>query len=269
MSIEDVKNYWDFRPCNIFHSTKEIGTKEYFDEVEIKKYKSEPHIPTFSEFDKFANKRVLDLGTGLSTMLISFARAGAIVTGVDLSSVSLDLCRKRLDVYGLKADLYCGNAEELDTFLPVEQYDLIYSFGVIHHSPCPKNIVAQLSKYLKPTGEFRFMVYSAFSYKAFDMMHTYNKWHIPSMRKTIEYYSEANSGSPVTFVYTFKEVEELLQPYFKIEKIWKDHVFTWNIDEYKKGNYVRAAAFEGITDDELEQLSNSLGWHTLCVAKLS
>ena len=172
-----------------------------------------------------------------------------------------------MEVYGLKGDLYCGNAEELDTFLPMEQYDFIYSFGVIHHSPKPHAIIKQLYKYLKPDGELRMMVYNAYSYKAFDMLHTYNKWHMPSMRKTIGYYSEAQTGSPVTFVYTAKEVESLLQPYFKIDKMWVDHVFTWDIEEYKKNNYVRAAAFEGITDEELTELAENMGLHRLVWAK--
>ncbi|HSW76688.1 MAG TPA: class I SAM-dependent methyltransferase [Candidatus Saccharimonadales bacterium] len=269
MSIDEVRAFWDNRVCNINHSQKEIGTKDYFNEVEAKKYHVEPHILTFSEFDKFTNKRVLDLGCSMGTMLISFARAGAIVTGVDLSSVSLDLCRKRLDVFGLKADLYCGNAEELDTFLPVEKYDLIYSFGVIHHSPNPKKIIEQLSYYLKPEGELRMMVYSAVSYKAFAVMHYSNKWHIPTMRDAIRLESEAQYGSPVTFVYTFDEVKQLLQPYFTVQKIWKDHIFTWDVDQYKQGIFKRADAFVDITEDELSTLASELGWHTMCIATLN
>jgi len=37
MSIEDVKNYWNNRPCNIRHSNKDINTIDYFNEVEAKK----------------------------------------------------------------------------------------------------------------------------------------------------------------------------------------------------------------------------------------
>jgi len=52
-SIEDVKKYWNNRPCNIRHSDKKMGTKEYFDEVEQRKYFVEPHILKFAEFSKW------------------------------------------------------------------------------------------------------------------------------------------------------------------------------------------------------------------------
>jgi hypothetical protein len=52
VSIQDVRDYWNNRPCNIRHSTAEIGTQEYFDQVEARKYFVEPHIPGFAEFEK-------------------------------------------------------------------------------------------------------------------------------------------------------------------------------------------------------------------------
>lgn len=267
--IKEVKAYWDARPCNRFHSLEPVGTKEYFNEVEAKKYFVEPHILTFAEFDKWKGKKVLEIGCGMGTAVISFARAGAHVTAIDLSETSLELCRQRLRIYGLEANIYLGNAEELNTIIPVEKYDLIYSFGVIHHSPHPERIIAQLPQYLKPEGELRCMLYSLYSYKSFDMMHRTNNWDMGAMRKVIQYYSEAQEGSPVTFVYAFDEIKALLAPHFEVVKMWKDHVFIWNIDEYKKGKYIRTDAFKTISDSDLRVMERELGWHTLVVAKLA
>ena len=61
-TIDDVKKFWDSRPCNIKHSDKPLGTREYFDEVERKKFTAEPHIPAFCEFDRWRGKRVLEIG---------------------------------------------------------------------------------------------------------------------------------------------------------------------------------------------------------------
>ena len=47
-SIDSVRKFWNDRPCNVQHSKKDIGTKEYFDEVEKKKFFVEPHIKTLS-----------------------------------------------------------------------------------------------------------------------------------------------------------------------------------------------------------------------------
>lgn len=95
-SIEDVKAFWDKRPCNIRHSQKEEGTKEYFDEVEKRKFFVEPHIVDFADFPSVKGKKVLEIGCGLGTVTINFARAGAKkVTAVDLSERSLELAKKK------------------------------------------------------------------------------------------------------------------------------------------------------------------------------
>jgi hypothetical protein len=72
MLLEKVKEFWDSRPCDIRRSPKPIGTKEYFDEVEARKYFVEPHIPRFAEFSTGKGK-VLEIGYGNGTDTINFA----------------------------------------------------------------------------------------------------------------------------------------------------------------------------------------------------
>ena len=100
--LEQVRNYWNNRPCNIRHSQSPVGTKEYFDEVEARRYANEPHNYTFPEFDRWKGKRVLEIGCGIGTDAINFARAGANYTGVDLSSESVKIAKQRFDVFGLQ-----------------------------------------------------------------------------------------------------------------------------------------------------------------------
>src|SRR6267142_6227097 len=98
ITVDKVRNYWDLRPCNIRHSTKEVGTREYFDEVEARKYLVEPHIPRFAEFERWRGKKVLEIGCGIGTDTINFARHGAEVTAVDLSRQSLQVACQRAEV---------------------------------------------------------------------------------------------------------------------------------------------------------------------------
>src|ERR1017187_7208496 len=147
--IDSVRQYWNARPCNIRHSPKPVGTAEYFDEVEERKYFVESHIPRFAGFAAWKGKKVLEIGCGIGTDTISFARHGAQVTAVDLTPKSLDVARQRAQVFGLEDRIrfFQADAERLSDYVPVEQYDLVYSFGVIHHTPHPERVIEQLRKY--------------------------------------------------------------------------------------------------------------------------
>jgi 2-polyprenyl-3-methyl-5-hydroxy-6-metoxy-1,4-benzoquinol methylase len=137
-NIDQVKEFWDRWPCNIRHSPKPVGTRQYFEEVESRKYFVEPHIPRFTQFERWKGKKIIEIGCGIGTDSVNSARAGADLIAVDFSEKSLEACRKRLEVYGFKGRFYCGNAEELSAFVPVEPYGLVYSSGVIHHTPRPE-----------------------------------------------------------------------------------------------------------------------------------
>jgi len=92
--IQQVHDYWNSRPCNVRHSSKSQDTVEFFDEVAAKKYKAESHKLEFLALDQCKGKRVLELGCGLGTDAIQFAKAGAHVTCIDLTENSLALCKR-------------------------------------------------------------------------------------------------------------------------------------------------------------------------------
>lgn len=264
-SIQDVRSFWDRRPCNIRHSAKPVGTREYFDEVEARKYFVEPHIPAFAQFSRWAGKTVLEIGCGIGTDSINFVRAGACLTAVDLSPRSLAVCRQRFEVFGLKADFYEGSAEELSSLLPPTQFDLIYSFGVIHHTPHPERVFAEIEKFCGPTTEVRVMLYSKWCWKVLWVILRYGKGAFWRAADLTRQYSEAQTGSPVTYCYSFRNVRALMKD-FDIVDMRKDHIFPYVISEYVHYRYRLAWYFRWMPRCLFAWLERRLGWHTLVVA---
>jgi 2-polyprenyl-3-methyl-5-hydroxy-6-metoxy-1,4-benzoquinol methylase len=267
VQIARVKEYWDRRPCNIRHSTQPVGTREYFDEVEARKYMVEPHIPGFAEFEKWREKKVLEIGCGIGTDTVNFARHGARVTSVDLSEKSLELARQRARVYGLQdqVQFYRGNAEELTTFVPIEPYDLIYSFGVIHHTPHPERVLEQLRQYARPGTTVKIMIYHRRSWKVAWILLTEGKGQFWKVSELVAKNSEAQTGCPITYTYTrHKGIGMLERHGFHVLDVHVDHIFPYRIADYVQYRYVKEFYFRWMPPALFHVFERQFGWH-LCL----
>jgi SAM-dependent methyltransferase len=276
VTVEQVRSYWDQRPCNIRHSPKPVGTREYFDEVEARKYFVEPHIPRFADFERWRGKRVLEIGCGIGTDTVNFARHGAQVTAVDLSSQSIEVARKRVEVFGLSNQVrfYNGSAEELASFVPVEPYDLIYSFGVIHHTPHPERVVDQMRQYARPGGPekttVKIMVYYRPSWKVFWILMGYGKGQFWKLKELIAKHSEAQTGCPVTYSYTRGEGRALIEHSgFRMTDAFVDHIFPYRIAEYVKYQYVKDWPWSWTPPGLYRWMERHFGWHLCLTAEAS
>jgi 2-polyprenyl-3-methyl-5-hydroxy-6-metoxy-1,4-benzoquinol methylase len=267
VQIDHVKDYWDRRPCNVRHSQRPIGTKEYFDEVEARKYFVEPHIPGFAQFKRWQNKDVLEIGCGIGTDTINFAKHGARVTAVDLSEKSLEIATRRSLVYGVQGQVQflSGNAEELSRFVPVGPYDMIYSFGVIHHTPHPERVLEQMRQYTKPGTVVKIMVYHRRSWKVAWIALSEAKGQFWQLSKVVARNSEAQTGCPITYTYTRRQGRELLERHgFRVREVLVDHIFSYQITEYAQYRYVKEPYFRWMPPALFHGLEKRLGWH-LCI----
>lgn len=266
-TVDAVRRYWNDRPCNIRHSGKPVGTREYFNEVEARKYFVEPHIPLFAEFPRWRGKRVLEVGCGIGTDTINFARHGARVTAVDLSDESLRIAKQRARVFGLedRISFYQANAEELTKIVPRETYDLIYSFGVIHHTPNPGRVLDELRKYAGLQSRLKVMVYNRWSWKVLWIILCCGRGQFWKASELVARNSEAQSGCPVTYTYSRREGRRWLSEHgFQTDRQQVEHIFPYRIPEYKEYRYKKVWYFRWLPQPLFRLLERCWGWH-LCL----
>jgi len=266
-TIDEVRQYWDRRPCNVQHSPQPVGTRAYFDEVEARKYFVEPHIPRFAEFERWRGRRVLEIGCGIGTDTVNFARHGAEVTAVDLSAKSLEIARQRVEVYGLadRVRLFAGSAEELASFVPKQTYDLVYSFGVIHHTPHPERVLEQARQFAGAGSTLKIMVYHRWSWKVLWIVLGYGKGQFWRTAELVARNSEAQSGCPVTYTYSRREARRLVESQgFRVTDLFVDHIFPYRIADYIQYRYVKAWPWSWLPQSASRWLEKRFGWH-LCL----
>ena len=257
VTINDVENFWNARPCNLRHSGAEIGTLQYFDEVEARKYFVEPHIKQFANFPKWKGKKVLEIGCGIGTDAINFARAGADYTGVELSTESLKLTKKRFEVYGQKGRLLAGDAENLTSLFSEEKFDLIYSFGVLHHTPNLDKALKMVSDLSDFTTEVKVMVYAK------------NSWKNALISAGLDQ-PEAQWGCPIANTYSDSEITSAFEKSgLAVTGIRQDHIFPYKVENYKQYEYVKEDWFDCMPNEMFKALESQLGWHMLIDAKKS
>ena len=251
--LRDVQDFWDRRPCNIRHSPLEPGTRAYFEQVAERRYFVEPHVRDFADFAAWSGRRVLEIGCGIGTDGVQFARAGANYTGVDVSEVSLDLARRAFAAFGLPATLIRANAETIDEVLPAGAFDLVYAFGVIHHTPSPRDVVAAVRRVIRQHGVFKLMVYARESWKSFMIEAGLDQ-------------PEAQAACPIALTYARAEIPALLAG-FHVEALEQDHIFPFVLDKYLRYEYEVLPWIRAMPPEMFAVMRKRLGWHLLVTAR--
>lgn len=167
---KEIKNYWNSYPCGIQQSGVQPGLKEfsreYFENIENHRYSTEPEIYSFAQFSRSYGKKVLEVGVGMGTDFLQWIRSGAETYGIDFSEKSINITKNRLKIYGLVAkELKVADCENIP--YPDNFFDLVYSWGVIHHTPNPIRALDEIIRVTKPMGKCKIMIYNRHSLCAF------------------------------------------------------------------------------------------------------
>src|SRR5438270_879528 len=157
---KEVEEFWDRASCgeDLYLQNQQ---REGYAAHARRRYELEPLIEEFAEFDTSAGRRVLEIGVGLGADHCRFAQAGAQLTGIDLTPRAVAHTRRRLALLGLESTLAVGDAENLA--FPSDSFDVVYSWGVLHHSPNTPQAIAEVHRVLRPGGVAKVMIYHKWS----------------------------------------------------------------------------------------------------------
>jgi SAM-dependent methyltransferase len=204
---ENVRDFWNADPCG----TRYIEGKEGLEAHARARYSLEPFIFDFAQFQSARGLRVLEIGVGMGADYLEWLKAGANAIGVDLSAASIERARLRCQQAGYQPDLRVADAEQLP--FPDNSFDLVYSYGVMHHSPNTEQCVREAWRVLKPGGKGRIMIYHHPSITGAMLWLRYGLLRGKSLRQTVFDRLE----SPGTKSYTSSEAVALFQSFTNVQ----------------------------------------------------
>lgn len=244
---ERVRAFWQANPCGVKFADAAPGTRHFYELVEAHRYTKEWHIPVAADFAGARGLKVLEVGCGLGTDGAQFAEAGADYTGVDLTDAAVELARKRFELFDLPGRFQPADAENLD--FPDGSFDLVYSHGVLHHTPETGKAIREIHRVLRPGGRAVVMLYHRGSYnyrvnisvlrragaqllkseKGVGLVHRITREPLESLReharllrtekqsylKPAEFLSQNTdgAGNPLARVYSRREARELFKDF--------------------------------------------------------
>lgn len=213
--VDEVKAFWEANPVAAASVPYPLGSAEYFAHYDRLREANEsvPFSASLHEYDNFADKAVLDVGCGNGYVLANYARAGARVSGIDLTRAAVDLAQKRFALAGLNGEFLTANAEELP--FPDETFDCVCSMGVLHHTPGTERAVSEIWRVLKPGGRLIVMFYhrnSALYQVNFRIQHKFSRKSLQQLINEVD-----GVGNPKGDVYSRTELGQLLRAFGELE----------------------------------------------------
>jgi len=258
-----TREQWGQDPCGAEYDREhELGTREFFDQVEAYRYNEyAPWMPRLMEFEKFRDARLLEVGCGMGTDLLQFARGGARSTGIDLTPRSVEITRHRFRLYGAEGDFMISDGEHLP--FRNESFDVVYSNGVLHHTPDTAGAVREVHRVLKSGGVAKIMLYHRDSLNywveivlrrgllGFEFLRGRSAEEI--MSRVIEF--SEHDARPLVKVYSRKQARELF-------KLFKD--VRVEVEQLTRAELRVLSAV--VSESLLDRLRRRIGWNVIVTA---
>lgn len=200
-----VQEFWERASCGEKLYLDDTGASAYLEQSR-KRYELEPYIEDFAQFGSSAGRKVLEIGVGLGADHQRFAEAGAELSGIDLTERAVDHVRRRMKIFGLTSNVSAGDAENLP-FAP-DSFDIVYSWGVIHHSPDTLKAVAEIHRVLRSEGIARIMIYHTWSLVGYMLWIRYALLRLKPWMTLTDIYTRYLE-SPGTKAYSVRQAKQM------------------------------------------------------------
>lgn len=208
-----VRDFWESGACGEALYLKGVTKDDYRRHADVR-YRLEPYIEEFACFREQQGRRVLEIGLGLGADHQRFAEAGADLTGMDLTWRAIEHTRHRLKIFGLESRLLCADAERLP--FPDERYDLVYSWGVLHHTPDTRLAIREVHRVLKAGGTARVMLYHKHSIVGFMLWLRYALFRLRPWMSLDAIYSRYLESAG-TQAFTVEDARQIFSQYREVK----------------------------------------------------
>ena len=209
-----VQHHWDSKPCGSKETAAQVASTDFFQAHSELRYRREPEILPFVRFDVWRGQQVLEIGVGMGADFVRFGEAKANVIGIDLSPRSLQLAVQNAQIHCVPPNLMHADAESLP--FADESFDLVYSWGVLHHVPDIHRALREAHRVLKPRGECRVMLYHRRSLLGLQCYLRYGLAGLRPFAQLTELIA-AHVESPGTKAYSLGEAKSLFMRFSSVQ----------------------------------------------------
>lgn len=213
---DQVREFWDDASCGEVYA---VGSElaERMAAQSRARYELEPYLPPFAGFRDGVGRRVLEVGIGMGADHLEWAGSDPErLIGIDFTPRAVGWTAQRLAAAGYTPRVAVADAEALP--FPTDAFDLVYSWGVLHHTPDTARAVGEIHRVLRPGGQARMMIYHSRSIVGYLLWIRYALLAGRPKRSLADVYA-AHLESPGTKAFTTEEARELLRPFGRSE-VW-------------------------------------------------
>jgi ubiquinone/menaquinone biosynthesis C-methylase UbiE len=250
--LDRVQHYWNERIHDLEMTRHAPGTREFFSDLDQYRFDKLRYLPSLVDFDGYRGKTLLEVGCGIGTDLVRFAKGGAIATGVDLSATAIELARKNAEQAGVEIRIELANGEALP--YQDESFDTVYAHGVLQYTADPRRMVEECRRVLRSEGEAIFMVYHRLSW-----LNALSK----VMRVELEH-----QDAPVLRKYSIREYRELLSSFAAARIVPERFPVKTRLHGGWKG-FLYNRLFVGAFEILPRAWVRPLGWHLMAFCRKS